>query len=172
MVWDWQPGLAPALMTWAGTATADHKYANCIPGPAKALIRRLAAPFAALLPAAAITCPAWIFSGSGRFRVISRRPPVRRVADNPVGGPCHRHASDLRAALSGAGLGRCKGRGDRSPPYQPVSEPPALTAAHPPLRGSSLPRARTAPQGMDKRPPPHPRFSIAATKQRLPQLQL
>ena len=93
MAWDWQPDLAPALMTWAGTATADHKYADCIPGPAKALIRRLAAPFGALLLAAAITCPAWIFSGSGRFRVISRRPRVRRIADSPLGGPCHRHAA-------------------------------------------------------------------------------
>ena len=85
--------LAPALMTRAGTATADYILANRIPGPAKALIRWLPAAFGARLLTAAITRHAWTFAGSGRFRVLSHRPLLLEIAGNPLGGPGHWHAA-------------------------------------------------------------------------------
>jgi len=87
------PDEAEALMTAAGTATADYILAHRIPGPAKALIRLLPAALGAWALTAAITRHAWTFAGSGRFRVVSHRPLVLEIADNPLGGPCHWHAA-------------------------------------------------------------------------------
>jgi divinyl protochlorophyllide a 8-vinyl-reductase len=91
------PDLAPALMTRAGTATADYILAHRIPGAARVLIRAMPAPLAAWLLTAAITRHAWTFAGSGRFRVTARKPLVVEIADNPLapgtGKPCHWHAA-------------------------------------------------------------------------------
>lgn len=87
------PAQAEVLMTEAGTATADYILAHRIPGPAKALIRLLPAALGARLLTGAIGRHAWTFAGSGRFRVISHRPLVLEIADNPLGGPCHWHAA-------------------------------------------------------------------------------
>ncbi|TAG12817.1 MAG: bacteriochlorophyll 4-vinyl reductase, partial [Rhodobacterales bacterium] len=91
------PERAEALMTRAGTATADYILAHRIPAPAQALIRAMPAPLGARLLTAAITRHAWTFAGSGRFRVTSRKPLLVEIADNPLspgaGRPCHWHAA-------------------------------------------------------------------------------
>jgi divinyl protochlorophyllide a 8-vinyl-reductase len=88
---------AEALMTRAGTATADYILAHRMPGPAQALIRALPAPLGARLLTAAITRHAWTFAGSGRFAVTAHRPLTIEIADNPLspglGRPCHWHAA-------------------------------------------------------------------------------
>jgi divinyl protochlorophyllide a 8-vinyl-reductase len=84
---------AGAVLAEAGQGTADYILANRIPGAAKALIRTLPGPLGARLLTAAITRHAWTFAGSGRFRVVSHRPLVVEIADNPLAFGGHWHAA-------------------------------------------------------------------------------
>jgi divinyl protochlorophyllide a 8-vinyl-reductase len=91
------PDRAAALMTRAGSGTADYILANRIPGPAKLLIRALPSVFGARLLTTAITRHAWTFAGSGRFSVTSHHPLTVEIADNPLTPglerPCDWHAA-------------------------------------------------------------------------------
>lgn len=78
------PDQAPALMQEAGQATADYILAHRIPMPAQRLLRALPRGLAAPLLARAIARHAWTFAGSGQFRIVSVRPMVFEIADNPV----------------------------------------------------------------------------------------
>jgi len=97
-VWLYLPDRAPTIQTAAGQAVGDYILAHRIPRPAQALIRALPRPLGARLLAAAIARHAWTFAGSGRFRIVSHRPLVFEIADNPLaqgaGAPsCHWHAA-------------------------------------------------------------------------------
>ena len=78
------PDLAPDLARQAGEATADYIIANRIPRPVRALLRLLPVRLAAPVLSRAIARNAWTFAGSGRFGLVSVRPPVFEIADNPV----------------------------------------------------------------------------------------
>ena len=95
-VWQGCGDRAGAILAAAGQGTADYILAHRIPGPAKALIRSLPAPFGARLLTAAIAKHAWTFAGSGRFGIASRRPLTFQITDNPLafpGRPCPWHAA-------------------------------------------------------------------------------
>lgn len=84
------PDRADALMTKAGSATADYILAHRIPGPAKGLIRVLPSRLGARLLTAAISRHAWTFAGSGRFRVVAHAPLTFEIEDNPLSpGPAN-----------------------------------------------------------------------------------
>ncbi len=78
------PDLAPAVSRQAGSGTGDYILAHRIPPLAQRLLRILPARLGARVLARAIARHAWTFSGSGRFRVVSQRPLVFEIADNPV----------------------------------------------------------------------------------------
>ncbi|NER80241.1 MAG: bacteriochlorophyll 4-vinyl reductase [Leptolyngbya sp. SIO1D8] len=78
------PELAPSLSAAAGSNTGDYILANRIPRPAQRLLEMLPAWLGARLLASAIARHAWTFAGSGTFRVVSQRPLVFEIADNPV----------------------------------------------------------------------------------------
>ncbi len=76
------PDRAAALLSEAGTGTADYILAHRIPRAAQILLKALPAPLAARLLAKAIDRHAWTFAGSGGFTVIS--PICFDICDNPV----------------------------------------------------------------------------------------
>ena len=78
------PDLAPSLSRQAGSSTGDYILANRIPRFAQRLLRVLPAGMSARLLAHAIARHAWTFAGSGTFSVVSERPLVFEIADNPV----------------------------------------------------------------------------------------
>ena len=78
------PDQAQALMQEAGRGTADYILAHRIPKPAQRLLRALPRRLAAPLLARAIARNAWTFAGSGQFRIVSVRPLVFEIADNPM----------------------------------------------------------------------------------------
>lgn len=78
------PDLAPTIAWEAGKRTGDYILANRIPRPVRALLRWLPAALAAPLLTRAIEKHAWTFAGSGRFEVVSRKPIVFALHDNPV----------------------------------------------------------------------------------------
>lgn len=91
---------AALLAAQAGRRTADYILENRIPAPVRWLLAHLPAPLAAQLLARAIAKNAWTFAGSGRFRVVSTRPMVFALEDNPVvrgevddHPVCHWHAA-------------------------------------------------------------------------------
>jgi divinyl protochlorophyllide a 8-vinyl-reductase len=55
-----------------------------IPGAARRALMALPASLAAPLLARAIARNAWTFAGSGAFEMVSTRPPVFLIRDNPV----------------------------------------------------------------------------------------
>lgn len=79
-----RPGDAPRLAWAAGEATGNYIIANRIPRPVQWLLRALPVGPAAKLLSVAIAKHAWTFAGSGRFSVVSTRPMVFEIADNPV----------------------------------------------------------------------------------------
>lgn len=94
------PERADGLLRLAGQATADYILAHRIPLGARVLIRALPGPLGARVLSGAIARHAWTFAGSGRFRIVSRRPLVFEVAGNPLirgeaaAHPiCHWHAA-------------------------------------------------------------------------------
>jgi divinyl protochlorophyllide a 8-vinyl-reductase len=101
------PDRAAALAAEAGARTADYILANRIPKPAQTLLRVLPRALSAPLLAKAIARNAWTFAGSGGFRVVSTRPMVFAIADNPVvrgevaGTPvCHWHSAVFRGLFA------------------------------------------------------------------------
>jgi divinyl protochlorophyllide a 8-vinyl-reductase len=78
------PDRAPALLRQAGLGTGDYILAHRIPKVAQRLLRLLPRRVAARLLARAIARNAWTFAGSGQFRIVSVRPMVFEIADNPV----------------------------------------------------------------------------------------
>ncbi len=78
------PERAREVARRAGSATGDYILAHRIPKLAQRLLRALPARLSARLLAKAIEKHAWTFAGSGRFRVLSTRPLVFEIADNPV----------------------------------------------------------------------------------------
>ena len=78
------PAQAATMMREAGGRTADYIIAHRIPAPVVRTLRALPAPLAGRLLAAAIGRHAWTFSGSGRFQIVSKRPAVFELSDNPV----------------------------------------------------------------------------------------
>lgn len=91
------PERGGGLLRLAGLATGDYILRHRIPPLAQRLIRALPAPLGARLLAAAIARHAWTFAGSGGFRVVTGRPLVFEVTDNPLrdpdGHPCLWHAA-------------------------------------------------------------------------------
>lgn len=78
------PDMAPMLAWEAGKRTGDYILINRIPRGAQALLKALPAWAAAPILARAVAKHAWTFAGSGRFSVVSTRPLVFTLADNPV----------------------------------------------------------------------------------------
>jgi divinyl protochlorophyllide a 8-vinyl-reductase len=78
------PDLAEAIAWEAGRRTADYILAHRIPAPVRLLLRALPRRPAARLLTGAISRHAWTFSGSGRFEVVSTRPLVFAIHNNPV----------------------------------------------------------------------------------------
>jgi divinyl protochlorophyllide a 8-vinyl-reductase len=81
---DGMPDLAEAILTEAGRRTADYILANRIPKLAQWVLKALPSPLSGHVLAGAIDRNAWTFAGSGQFRVVSTRPLVFEVADNPL----------------------------------------------------------------------------------------
>lgn len=79
-----KPGAAPRLAWAAGGATANYIIARRIPTPVVWLLKLLPARPAAALLLKSITKHAWTFAGSGHFRVISTKPVLVEIADNPI----------------------------------------------------------------------------------------
>lgn len=101
------PDRAQSIQTEAGHATGDYILAHRIPRPAQRLIRALPAWAGARVLSSAIAKHSWTFAGSGGFRVVSHRPLMFEITQNPLAqGPsdipvCHWHAA-VFARLFGA----------------------------------------------------------------------
>jgi divinyl protochlorophyllide a 8-vinyl-reductase len=78
------PDEAAAIAAEAGARTAAYILTHRIPRPARQLLRALPPALAAALLSRAIARHAWTFAGSGRFRLVSARPPVFELAANPL----------------------------------------------------------------------------------------
>ncbi|MBD3764048.1 MAG: bacteriochlorophyll 4-vinyl reductase [Rhodobacterales bacterium] len=102
-----------AVLAAAGAGTGAYILAHRIPRAAQAVLRALPAGLAAPILTQAIAQNAWTFAGSGRFCVVSRRPVVVTLEDNPLirgevsDAPlCHWHRAvfdTLYGALAGPG---------------------------------------------------------------------
>jgi divinyl protochlorophyllide a 8-vinyl-reductase len=77
------PRAGPVLAA-AGAGTAAYILAHRIPGVAQAVLRAMPGALAAPVLTRAIARNAWTFAGSGAFRVVSLRPVVVELADNPL----------------------------------------------------------------------------------------
>ncbi len=75
---------AAAVAREAGLRTAAYLLAHRIPGPVRAVLRRLPARVAARVLLHAIRRHAWTFAGSGRFEARAGRPVVLTLRDNPL----------------------------------------------------------------------------------------
>lgn len=78
------PRFAADIAWEAGARTGDYILANRIPPLARRVLRVLPARPSSRLLSAAIARHAWTFAGSGRFRVVSHRPLVFEIEDNPL----------------------------------------------------------------------------------------
>ncbi|MBN2906390.1 MAG: bacteriochlorophyll 4-vinyl reductase [Rhodobacteraceae bacterium] len=78
------PDRAPALLREAGARTGDYILAHRIPPLAQKVLKALPAALAAPVLAKAIAKHSWTFAGSGQFRVVSTRPLVFELTDNPL----------------------------------------------------------------------------------------
>lgn len=94
------PDRAHDIQSKAGLATGDYILAHRIPHAAQWLIRALPAWAGARLLSAAIAKHAWTFAGSGKFRVVSHRPLIFEIADNPLAqGPSEGPVCDWHVAV-------------------------------------------------------------------------
>jgi divinyl protochlorophyllide a 8-vinyl-reductase len=75
---------AAELARQAGRGTADYILAHRIPALVQVVLKRLPAALSGRLLARAIAKNAWTFAGSGSFRVVSMKPMLFSIADNPV----------------------------------------------------------------------------------------
>ncbi|MCO8145286.1 bacteriochlorophyll 4-vinyl reductase [Rhodovulum tesquicola] len=78
------PGRAPDLLREAGARTGDYILAHRIPPLAQKVLKALPLALAAPVLAKAIAKHSWTFAGSGAFRVVSTRPLVFELTDNPL----------------------------------------------------------------------------------------
>jgi len=78
------PELAPELTRRAGMHTADYIISHRIPFIVMHLLQHAPPWLSAPLLAKTIERHAWTFAGSGRFHVVSKRPLVFELHDNPV----------------------------------------------------------------------------------------
>ncbi|TCP62361.1 divinyl protochlorophyllide a 8-vinyl-reductase [Rhodovulum bhavnagarense] len=78
------PGRAPDLLREAGARTGDYILAHRIPALAQRVLKLLPSAMAAPILAKAIEKNSWTFAGSGAFRVVSTRPLVFELTDNPL----------------------------------------------------------------------------------------
>ncbi|MBL3587102.1 bacteriochlorophyll 4-vinyl reductase [Rhodovulum sulfidophilum] len=78
------PGRAPDLLREAGARTGDYILAHRIPAMAQRVLKLLPPALAAPILAKAIAKHSWTFAGSGAFRVVSTRPLVFELTDNPL----------------------------------------------------------------------------------------
>ncbi|WP_425091259.1 bacteriochlorophyll 4-vinyl reductase [Tropicimonas sp. S265A] len=78
------PNRAPRLAWAAGEATANYIIANRIPRFARLVLRALPPGPSSRMLTKAIRKNAWTFMGSGDFRVLSTRPLVFEIENNPV----------------------------------------------------------------------------------------
>ena len=119
------PRATPVLAA-AGAGTAAYILTHRIPKVAQTVLRAMPGALAAPLLTRAIARNAWTFAGSGAFRVLSLRPIVLELADNPLirgehapAPLCHWHVAvfdGLYGALAGPGWHAretaCTARGD------------------------------------------------------------
>lgn len=101
------PDRAADLSRRAGGAVGDYILAHRIPKPVQGLLRAAPAPLAQRLLTLAIARHAWTFAGSGRFAVLSQRPLVLSIAQNPLVAldrastpQCHWHAGVFERLFS------------------------------------------------------------------------
>lgn len=94
------PDEADAIMALSGRLTGEYILAHRIPGPAKALLRRLPRRLAAVALARSIRRSAWTFAGSGAFSLESSQ--AFTIAANPlaVGPGCPWHRSVFRTLFA------------------------------------------------------------------------
>ncbi|SIO55684.1 divinyl protochlorophyllide a 8-vinyl-reductase [Rhodovulum sp. ES.010] len=78
------PGRAPDLLREAGARTGDYILAHRIPPLAQKVLKALPPALSGPMLAKAIAKHSWTFAGSGAFRVVSTRPLVFELADNPL----------------------------------------------------------------------------------------
>ncbi|ARE42141.1 Protein BchJ, involved in reduction of C-8 vinyl of divinyl protochlorophyllide [Rhodovulum sp. P5] len=78
------PQRAPDLLREAGARTGEYILAHRIPAPAQRVLKALPAFLSGPMLAKAIAKHSWTFAGSGEFTVISTRPLVFELRDNPL----------------------------------------------------------------------------------------
>ena len=78
------PDLAAELTRRAGVGTADYIISHRIPPVVINLLQHSPPWLSGPLLAKTIEKHAWTFAGSGGFRIVSRRPLVFELRDNPV----------------------------------------------------------------------------------------
>jgi divinyl protochlorophyllide a 8-vinyl-reductase len=95
------PRAMPVLAA-AGAGTAAYILAHRIPRVAQTVLRAMPGALAAPILTRAIARNAWTFAGSGAFRVVSLRPVVLELADNPLV-----RSETARPPPSATGTSRC-----------------------------------------------------------------
>ena len=89
--------VADAILTRAGSLTADYIIANRIPRQAQQLLRTVPHWLAVRLLLSAIKAHAWTFAGSGSVIVAIGRYPSMTIANNPLATPgCPWHVAVLQ----------------------------------------------------------------------------
>ncbi|MBK5933813.1 divinyl protochlorophyllide a 8-vinyl-reductase [Rhodovulum imhoffii] len=78
------PDTAPGLLREAGCRTGAYILAHRIPPLAQKVLKALPAALSGPMLAKAIARHSWTFAGSGTFRVVSTRPMVFELTDNPL----------------------------------------------------------------------------------------
>jgi divinyl protochlorophyllide a 8-vinyl-reductase len=78
------PARAPDLLREAGARTGDYILAHRIPPLAQRILKALPPALSGPMLAKAISKHSWTFAGSGAFSVISTRPLVFELRDNPL----------------------------------------------------------------------------------------
>jgi len=78
------PVRAPDLLREAGARTGDYILAHRIPPSAQRILKALPPALSAPMLAKAISKHSWTFAGSGAFTLVSIRPLVFELQDNPL----------------------------------------------------------------------------------------
>jgi len=78
------PQRAPDLLREAGARTGAYILAHRIPSVAQKVLKALPAAISGPILAKAIAKHSWTFAGSGAFTVVSTRPLVFELRDNPL----------------------------------------------------------------------------------------
>jgi len=95
---------ADAVLSMAGSLTADYIIANRIPHRARQILQHMPPWLAARMLLVAIKAHAWTFAGSGHVTVDIGRYPSMTIAANPLATPgCHWHVAVLQGLLRKSG---------------------------------------------------------------------